>query len=1281
MNKDQTNDLSNTPPWLLESLRESTITIDRHESKNKNKNRNNKNIIMTTSNLTKKEENEKEKEQKMEIKNNQKQTNFGTTNEILMMIEKEKEFEKQKKYSQGKENLKKESPGSRRLRRSVSVGHQPRTCQKERTDQKLTHLKKGLTGIFRLDEPVDQMEWLGYYQTVVDLCTAQPISLSSEIYSTFNELLKSFIRQLKKSLKKSSNFLPDFATSSNKFQISLGCCEDLLKYLSKCYISQITYGEHGNPRSSNPRGGMKRMGLVHSHSIKITGKNNNFYNNQLSEKKNKKSQINNDYFVKEEHQKLGIVLEPDIELETTLKPKKDQVRKKENMSQKGRGTKIGLRNENEEFKRLKNEQEKIGIFFEPDIEFDSDSDSEFKSESKPKIRTIKIKNKNITTNPNTNTNTNINTKVKLNPNNNNGLIQNTKLKLKKNNQAIENNQATIVNKKKTRLKIYKRQEIIPQNRNNLQTILNLKGSIAKSQSIPDSNPKKKIKKPKFTVKSQLNRKKQVKRKKIGFSQFRKTQINPYRSVTRGASAGGRSTPMMSVKALGRFIWYKKIYLKFKDKLLNEILMMIKDHRGNKWVSNTDVLASAIRSLVNTGYNESEPLHIYHEFEKLLLTSTSEYYTIWSVNQLFKENGKNHTKYVKDLYKIFESEKKRAKSFFHKSTYKKYLEVIQLQTISNHLDVLIGSFLNKLSNIVDIENVKLMKDLSFFHFIIKKTDKGQIELERIFQKYLNSEFEKSLKYLSKEEQNTSNDKTNCITTLVNLYELFSKIIEKGFNEDEKMKQLFYKVFSDVLIKNTKTPQLFALYYHKILKGKNFNSSSDEIQKMVNLSLELIHFLKELDIFQKYYLFYLSQRLIFNYSEINQENELLKKLRKLLGFDFTRRMEKLIKDLEISKQINNSYQKFLIKERGRVKQNNTKSNIISSFLILTRSNWDINFNFETKLNNFPLIKSSFNKFQGFYIKKNIDQEKKVDKIQKKENEENENQNENTSENENENDKTEMEIEIEKGIFIENDENQMKIIKNKSETEMKIEKGILIENDKNQMKIIKEDVKASIKENQLELRGGLCEKVGKLLNIVHSLSIVQLEIKYLKKRYSLITNDYQAHILLCFNQSHSFNNDELKNYSQIEDSFYSKIVISLIRNKILISKPKIQLKNLKTISSNCQIQINKRYSNKKRIIRLKAVKISNGFDDEDKIIHKQIHLERKVLIQSIIIRILKHRKKFEHNLLINEIIEQTKSKFSPKLEIILNCIKFLIKNNYLVKIEGSETEYVYNTEESLK
>ncbi|KAJ3437619.1 cullin-1 [Anaeramoeba flamelloides] len=1236
MSTDQTNDLSNTPPWLLESLKESTITIDNLESKNKDKNRH-KNKIITTSNLTKKEKEQEPKNQiKKNIKQKQTQTNFGTKNEILMLLEKEKEFEKQKKYSQGKENIKKEKPGSRRLRRSVSVGHQPRTNQKERTDQKLTHLKKGLTGIFRLDEPVDQMEWLGYYQTVVDLCTAQPISLSSEIYSTFNELLKSFIKQLKKSLKRSSNFLPDFATSSNKFQISLGCCEDLLKYLSKCYISQITYGGRGKPRHSSLRGGLKRRGLVHSHSIKITGKNNNFVNNRLAEKKNKLSEINNEYFVKEEHKKIGIVLEPDTELESTSKPKKDKSRKEEKMSKKGRGMKIGLRNENEEFKRLKNEQEIIGIVFEPDIESDPDSDSESKRNTKTK------------TNPSTKTTakTNINIKAKLNPNINNNTIRNPKFELKKNNQAIENNQVTNLIKKKTRLKIYKSQEIIPQNRNNVQSILSPKVQLTKSQSIPHSNPKKNIKKPKFTVKSQLNRKKPIKRKKIGFSQFRKTRVNTYRSVTRGASAGGRSTPMMSVKALGRFIWYKKIYLKFKDKLLNEILMMIKDDRGNKWVSNTDVLASAIRSLVNTGYNESEPLHIYHEFEKLLLTSTSEYYAIWSVNQLFKENGKNHTKYVKDLYKIFESEKKRAKSFFHKSTYKKYLESIQLQTISNHMDVLIGSFLNKLSNIVDIENIKLMKDLSFFHSIIKKEERGQMELERIFQKYLNSEFEKSLKYLSNEEQNTNNDPTNCITTLVNLYELFSKIIEKGFNEDEKMKKLFYKVFSDVLIKNSKIPQIFALYYNKILKGSNFSSSSDETQKMVNLSLQLIHFLKELDIFQKYYLFYLSQRLIFNYSEMDQEIELLKGLRKLFGFDFTRRMEKLIKDIEISKQINNNYQQFLIKENERNKENNTNTNIISSFLILTRANWDINFDFETKLNNFPLINSSLNKFQGFYLKKKIDQEKKVDNIQNKEND-------------NDNDNTEMEIE--KEAFIENNENPMKIIK-EDKAEMEIEK-------------------VNKKENELKLGENRWEKVGKLLKILHSLSIVQLEVKYLKKRYLLITNDYQAHVLLCFNQSHSFNNDELKKYSQIEDPFYSKIVISLIRNKILISKPKIQLKNLQKISPNCQIQINKRYSNKKRIIRLKTVKKSIGVDDEDKFIHKQIQLERKVLIQSIIIRILKHRKTIEHNILINEIIEQTKSKFSPKLDRILNCINFLIKNNYLVKIEGGETEYVYNTEESLK
>jgi hypothetical protein len=56
------------------------------------------------------------------------------------------------------------------------------------------------------------------------------------------------------------------------------------------------------------------------------------------------------------------------------------------------------------------------------------------------------------------------------------------------------------------------------------------------------------------------------------------------------------------------------------------------------------------------------------------------------------------------------------------------------------------------------------------------------------------------------------------------------------------------------------------------------------------------------------------------------------------------------------------------------------------------------------------------------------------------------------------------------------------------------------------------------------------------------------------------------------------------------------------------------------------------------------------------------------------MKARKQLTHVNLVQEVIEQAKSRFQPNVQMIKKCIEHLIEKEYLTRIEGESDKYQY-------
>lgn len=68
-----------------------------------------------------------------------------------------------------------------------------------------------------------------------------------------------------------------------------------------------------------------------------------------------------------------------------------------------------------------------------------------------------------------------------------------------------------------------------------------------------------------------------------------------------------------------------------------------------------------------------------------------------------------------------------------------------------------------------------------------------------------------------------------------------------------------------------------------------------------------------------------------------------------------------------------------------------------------------------------------------------------------------------------------------------------------------------------------------------------------------------------------------------------------------------------------------------------------------------------------------DRKLYLQAAIVRIMKSRKLLNHNLLIQEVINQSKQRFNPSISLIKKCIEMLIERQYIERTKNKD-EYSY-------
>lgn len=177
----------------------------------------------------------------------------------------------------------------------------------------------------------------------------------------------------------------------------------------------------------------------------------------------------------------------------------------------------------------------------------------------------------------------------------------------------------------------------------------------------------------------------------------------------------------------------------------------------------------------------------------------------------------------------------------------------------------------------------------------------------------------------------------------------------------------------------------------------------------------------------------------------------------------------------------------------------------------------------------------------------------------------------------------------------------------------------------------------------------------------------IKNAKVPFTFQVSTFQMGILLLFNETDTLSYSDIQKATSLAPEVLDPNLAIFLKAKVLVASPEGAKPETGTTFS-----LNYNFKNKKIKVNLN-IQIKSEAKVESDDTHKTIEEDRKLLLQSAIVRIMKSRKKMKHVQLVQEVIHQVKSRFPPKIADIKKNIEALMEKDYIERLDGDEISYI--------
>ncbi|CAF1381648.1 unnamed protein product, partial [Didymodactylos carnosus] len=186
---------------------------------------------------------------------------------------------------------------------------------------------------------------------------------------------------------------------------------------------------------------------------------------------------------------------------------------------------------------------------------------------------------------------------------------------------------------------------------------------------------------------------------------------------------------------------------------------------------------------------------------------------------------------------------------------------------------------------------------------------------------------------------------------------------------------------------------------------------------------------------------------------------------------------------------------------------------------------------------------------------------------------------------------------------------------------------------------------------------QHTGRKLTWLHQYSKAELDTFYLKQNFIFQVSMYQLAVLLLFNKAEEYTVENLVDETLIKEELLLQVLCSLLKQKIItctnlggdnMNSDELTEKDLKNeYTLHLALDYKKYGSYAWRKINLRRKLKVEQKNNED--LNHSIDEDRRMVIQTAIVRTMKEDKTLKHQELLNKVVQQLSSRFKPNVVII--------------------------------
>eukprot|EP00271_Cylindrocystis_brebissonii_P008559 TRINITY_DN22947_c0_g1_i1.p1 TRINITY_DN22947_c0_g1~~TRINITY_DN22947_c0_g1_i1.p1 ORF type:complete len:827 (-),score=185.08 TRINITY_DN22947_c0_g1_i1:668-3148(-) len=284
------------------------------------------------------------------------------------------------------------------------------------------------------------------------------------------------------------------------------------------------------------------------------------------------------------------------------------------------------------------------------------------------------------------------------------------------------------------------------------------------------------------------------------------------------------------------------------------------------------------------------LGIYAEsFERPFLEATASFYAAEGVRYMQQADVPDYLKHT-EMRLVEEND--RCLQYLDGSTRKALVTTVERQLIERHTAALIDKGFNSLMDANRIEDLHRM--YSLFSRV------GALDSLRIA---LSASIKSTGQGAIMDEEKDG----EMVQFLLDLKVRLDAIWETSFARNDSFATSLRDAFEHLInMRQNRPAELIAKFIDARLRAGNKGTSDEELEGVLDRVLVLFRFIQGKDVFEAFYKKDLAKRLLLGKSaSTDAEKSLISKLKTECGSQFTNKLEGMFKDIELSKEINESF----------------------------------------------------------------------------------------------------------------------------------------------------------------------------------------------------------------------------------------------------------------------------------------------------------------------------------------------------------------------------------------